>query len=81
MTLNLRLAVWWYFLNDVSVKAVFEKKAAGDDDKDETDDNTSDNTTGTTTDKTNETKQTSTKTGDNTPIKLYVLVLLGSGLG
>ena len=63
---------------DGSASTTFTIKAAT---SEKTDDNTSDNTTGTTTDKTNETKQTSTKTGDNTPIMLYVLVLLGSGLG
>lgn len=59
-------------LNGNTVKAATSEK---------TDDNTSDNTTGTKTDKTNETKPTFPKTGDNTPIMLYVLVLLGSGLG
>ena len=63
---------------DGSASTTFTIKATT---PEKTDDNTSDNTTGTTTDKTNETKQTSTKTGDNTPIMLYVLVLLGSGLG
>ena len=63
---------------DGSASTTFTIKAAT---PEKTDDDTSDNTTGTTTDKTNETKQTSTKTGDNTPIMLYVLVLLGSGLG
>lgn len=63
---------------DGSASTTFTIKAAT---LEKTDDNTSDNTRETTTDKTNETKQTSTKTGDNTPIMLYVLVLLGSGLG
>ena len=63
---------------DGSASTTFTIKAAT---PEKTGDNTSDNTTGTTTDKTNETKQTSTKTGDNTPIMLYILVLLGSGSG
>lgn len=63
---------------DSSASTTFTIKAAT---SEKTDDNTSDNTTGTTTDKTNATKPTFPKTGDNTPIMLYVLVLLGSGLG
>ena len=67
---------------DGSASTTFTIKAATPEKTDDnTSDNTTDNTTGTTTDKTNETKPTSTKTGDNTPIMLYVLVLLGSGLG